>query len=150
MHGKRERQISPFQRRQRGQERQRFISYPANDRGFTLLELMVSVFIISVLMAIAIPNLRGSGEKAQKAACESDQRLIRTALDSYWVENHSYPTGTTDEIVNTLVSDKYLQAKPKEPSGGQFSVIISNDTAQVSCSVHGELGDTDGVSPTTP
>jgi type II secretion system protein G len=113
-----------------------------SERGFTLIEIMVGILILSIIMAITIPNLRGSGEKAQKAACESDQQMIRNALDSYWVENHSYPTGTTDEILKTLVQDKYLQSIPKEPAEGKFIITIVDDNSDpdVTCSVHGELG----------
>jgi prepilin-type N-terminal cleavage/methylation domain-containing protein len=123
-------------------EFRRWVRSLCDSRGFTLIEMMVGILILSILLAIAIPNLRGSGEKAQKAACESDQMLIRNALDSYWVEHHAYPSGTSSEILKQLVQEKFLQTVPQEPTGGDFTITFVNGEPVVSCSKHGELGDT--------
>lgn len=110
--------------------------------GFTLIELLISLFIISVISALAMPHMRGAGERAQETACESNQRLIRQELENYYLSHHAYPTGSSDEILNALVQQKYLQSKPAEPSGGSYQITIAEDgsSATVSCTKHGELG----------
>jgi prepilin-type N-terminal cleavage/methylation domain-containing protein len=121
----------------------KWISLWRNQQGFTLIELAVAVFVISVLIAIALPNLRGAGVKAQKVSCEGNQRLLRAQLENYYLTEKGYPTGTTDQDrIKSMVDLGYLQAAPSCPSGGTYSVTVSADktSVTVSCSMHGVLG----------
>jgi len=61
-------------------------------KGFTLLEVMLVVVILSVLAAIAIPRLAGSSDKAREKADIITAREVKAALDRYEIENGSYPT----------------------------------------------------------
>lgn len=116
-----------------------------NRQGFTLLELTLSLFIISVIVTISMPHLRGIGDRAQKAGCQANQQLIRGALDDYYLLMHQYPTSATP--LQDLVNVKLLQDVPKCPQGGQYTTGTSIDgsTATVTCSVHGIL-----PAPSTP
>jgi prepilin-type N-terminal cleavage/methylation domain-containing protein len=111
--------------------------------GFTLIELLISLFIISVISAIAMPHLRGSGERAQKTSCEANQRLIRAVLEDYYLAEGHYPTGNSSEILAELKNKQYLQSIPVEPAGGTYEITVSPDgtSVKVTCSVHGELGE---------
>lgn len=113
------------------------------EQGFTLIELAVSVFVISVLIAIAMPNLRGAGEKAQKVTCEGNQRLLRGQLENYYLTEKQYPPGTTDaDRLKNMQDLGYLQSLPNCPHGGTYLITVSPDrtSVTVSCTVHGELG----------
>ena len=54
--------------------------------GFTLVEIMVVVGIISLLAAIAIPTLLRAGAKSQATACINNMRQIDTAVQQFSVE----------------------------------------------------------------
>src|SRR5436309_2423824 len=56
-------------------------------RGFTLLELLVVVAIISVLAALLLPVLALAKEKAQKVACLSNLRQVGLAIQCYAADN---------------------------------------------------------------
>jgi type II secretion system protein G len=60
-------------------------------RGFTLVELLVTVAIISLLAAIAFPNFLEAQIRAKTAVAKNDLRTIATALEAYHVDNGSYP-----------------------------------------------------------
>lgn len=109
--------------------------------GFTLIEMVVAVLIVAVMISVITPHLVGAGEQAQKTACEENQRTIRAALAEYELEKGNYPTGTTEEQLNALVSANILASVPQEPSGGNY---VINDTdannVTVSCDVHNQLG----------
>ena len=114
-----------------------------SQRGFTLIELAIAVFVISVLIAISLPHLRGTGEKAQLTTCEGNQRLLRAQLENFYLSEKGYPTGTTDaERLKQMFDLHYLQTAPSCPSGGTYKITVSADktSATVECTVHGALG----------
>jgi len=111
--------------------------------GFTIVELVVSLLIISIIVAISLPHLRAAGMRAQSTACESDQRLLRSALEEYYLTNHNYPPEPDGAgKIADLRTNGYLQTTPNCPAGGQFQITPAPDgsSVKVTCSVHGELG----------
>lgn len=62
-----------------------------NTRAFTLIELLIVVAIIAILAAIAVPNFLEAQTRAKVSRVKSDQRTIATALESYAVDNNTYP-----------------------------------------------------------
>lgn len=73
----------------------------ANRLGFTLIELMISLTIIVIIMAIAIPNYQKAGEKAQLSGCAGNQKIIMAQLESYFLANNNYPTLSADVMTAT-------------------------------------------------
>jgi prepilin-type N-terminal cleavage/methylation domain-containing protein len=114
---------------------------PNQEQGFTLMELVVAVFVISVLIAVTMPHLLGASQRAETTACEENQRTIRAALTEYYLLYHTYPSGNSMQQLQTLVSQQLLESIPKDPGGGNY--VISDADANnvvVSCDVHGILG----------
>lgn len=58
-----------------------------DERGFTLVELMLVVLIIGVLVAIAIPVFNTSRAKAEERTCFSNQRIIESTAQA-WSADH--------------------------------------------------------------
>ena len=65
-----------------------------NPNAFTLIELLVVVAIIGILSGIALPNYLNSLVKAKMAKAQADMNAIRTAIESFHLDNHKYPTWT--------------------------------------------------------
>ena len=61
-------------------------------RGFTLIELLIVIAIISILSMIAIPNFLEAQTRSKNARALADMRTLKTALESYYVDNNQYPT----------------------------------------------------------
>ncbi len=68
-----------------------------DQRGFTLVELMLVVIIVGVLAAMVVPRLAGRTEQAKVARARSDISTIGLALDLYELDMGSYPN-TLDEL----------------------------------------------------
>jgi prepilin-type N-terminal cleavage/methylation domain-containing protein len=60
-------------------------------KGFTLIELLIVVAIIAILAAIAVPNFLEAQIRSKVSRIKADQRSVATALESYYVDNNTYP-----------------------------------------------------------
>lgn len=60
-------------------------------KGFTILEIVIAIGIIGILVGIAFVPVTIARKKARDAVRRSDLRSVRTALESYYQENMSYP-----------------------------------------------------------
>ena len=68
-----------------------------DDRGFTLIELMVVVLIIAILIAIAIPTFLGLRRRAQDRAAQSNLRNGLTAGKAFYTDDETYVGFTAAE-----------------------------------------------------
>lgn len=115
-----------------------------DERGFTLIELMVVVAIIAILASILIPNFVNARAQAQTSACESNLRSIATAMELVFADNQSYlPNATTQagtpfDVVpanftgsNNVV---YMNNTPKDPAATDqtknYQVLVSLQNGQ--------------------
>ncbi len=66
--------------------------------GFTLIELLIVVAIIAILAAIAVPNFLEAQIRSKVARVKADQRSLATALETYFIDNNSYPAWAAESI----------------------------------------------------
>jgi len=66
-------------------------SQPTRRAGFTLVEIMIVVAIITLLAALAIPGFLRARKRAQASRVKDDLRLIEAAVDQYAIETQRQP-----------------------------------------------------------
>ena len=104
-----------------------------NQRGFTLIELMIVVAIIAILAGILIPNFVNARSQAQTAACESNLRSIATAMELYYADNQVYPTATAAAVAPALFTVNgvsYLNNTPRDPAAQSSTATYALTTTQ--------------------
>jgi general secretion pathway protein G len=81
-----------------------------HDAGFTLIELIIVMAIISTLIMIAVPLYISAIKQAREAVLKEDLHVMRAAIDSYTMDKQKAPQSLED-----LITDGYLKAVPEDP-----------------------------------
>ena len=101
----------------------------SNKSGFTLVEIMIVVAIISLLAAIAVPNFVKARESSQQNACINNLRQIDGAAQTWALENNK--TSSDTYILDVLKPYLKLDSAgnlPACPANGTYSpgLCVSN------------------------
>jgi general secretion pathway protein G len=91
--------------------------------GFTMIELMIVLTIISILVSIAIPIANSAILRAKEAVLQSNLHTLRTLIDQYTADKLKAPQSLDD-----LVTAGYLRAIPKDPitNAADWEVVMED------------------------
>ena len=98
----------------------------SNEEGFTIIEIMIVVAILSALAAIAVPNFLKYRRNSQASLCVSNLAAMQTAI-----EQCRFAGKPVDEA-HLFGTGAYIKAKPVCPSGGVY-VLPTDESADVEC-----------------
>src|SRR5450830_25791 len=79
-------------------------------RGFTLVELLIVISLISILAAMGLVQYRNSVVSAKESVLVTDLFRMRDAIDQYYADKGKYPSS-----LDSLVSDGYMRKIPEDP-----------------------------------
>ena len=97
-------------------------------RGYTLVELIVVMAIISVLVSIAVPLYQKSITRTKESLLKNNLFTLRTVIDEYTFDKKKAPQSLDD-----LVSEGYLRAVPLDPITGHdhWRTIMEDSVSMV-------------------
>lgn len=70
------------------------------EKGFTLIELMIVILIIGILVAIAVPVFNAAKRNAQRRTCQANLRTLNGAVQQYHADNDGDPSVVTITTAN--------------------------------------------------
>jgi general secretion pathway protein G len=82
----------------------------ARQRGFTLIEVLIVMVIITILAGISLALYNNSVIRARETVLATNLRDMREAIDQYYADKNQYPAS-----LETLVTDRYIRAVPVDP-----------------------------------
>ncbi len=109
--------------------------YLRNEKGFTIIEMMVVLVIIAVLIGGGIKFYLGYIENAKVTKAKAQISTMQAVLDAYYAENGSYPGGAVAELVSAGI--KAIAANTFEaidPWGGNY--LYDVDTSKKMYVIH--------------
>lgn len=88
-----------------------------NQRGFTLIEMLIVMLIITVLIAIAIPNVTKQSASVDEKGCKAYVHMVQGQVESYRMDFKAVPT------VANLVTEGFLkEGETSCPNGAPISI----------------------------
>ena len=119
-------------------------------RGFTIVELVITVTIIGILLTLAVVNMNGSQVKARDSERKADVEVIALSLESFysnkrdsggtWQATNTYmaisPLTKTSIVANLgEIDPKVLYAPAYDGEGDQTSLVSATNAVQTTAGV---------------
>ena len=95
------------------------------EKGFTLMELLVVIGIIIVIAAAILTVIPGMRQKTQEKATKAFMERLEVALEQYYDDNRSYPSGDITDVKTALQSSdstekQYIEFDDSEVNGSDI------------------------------
>ena len=104
-------------------------------RGFTLIELMIVMAVVTILVSMAVPFYQKSIIRSKETVLRNNLFTMRTVIDEYTMDKGKAPQSLQD-----LVSEGYLRGVPVDPMTGSdqsWKVVMEDASSSVNQSEPG-------------
>jgi competence protein ComGC len=97
-----------------------------NEKGFTLIEMMIVMLVISVLLIITIPNVAKHNSNINNKGCDAYVKMVQAQVQAYEMDKNKVPT------LQELKDENYLKPDAKGcPNGKEISIDTEGNVTAV-------------------
>ena len=93
------------------------------DKGFTLVELLIVIVILGILATVTVFAVRGITDSGQENACAVELRTLDTAIEAFYAQNQQDPAEAAD------LSPQYLKEVPN-PANWDFNIAVGTGSPE--------------------
>ena len=100
-------------------------------RGFTLIELMITIAIVAILLSLAAWSFSGIRDRIRRTSCRENMRVILQA--AHLCQTEMSAIDNKNITVEKLKELGYLRKRPLCPSGGKYWIQNEKEEIRVTC-----------------
>ncbi len=93
-------------------------------KGFTLIELLITMAILGILAAIAIPAYNGYITTAKMSEAQNNLAALRLAEEEYFLENNAYFTGADYTELESYADGLWKRTKGQDTTANFDYVVV--------------------------
>lgn len=95
------------------------------ERGFTLIEMLIVLFVISILMIITIPNITKNQSAIKSKGCEAFVKMVQGQVQAFEIDHNKWPAN-----VDELKDGDYL-TQTSCPNGDEIHIDANGKVTSV-------------------
>ena len=128
-----------------------FKRYLNNEKGFSMIEMMVVLIIIAVLIAGGIRFYLGYIENSKVTKAKAQISTMQAALDAYYAENAEYPNGADAATLESALINAGIKVEKADEGGAKSTLeqtdpwgqnyVYEYDAANKDCKIYTGYGD---------
>jgi len=124
----------------------------ANQKGFSLIEVMVVLLIIGIMASMIAPQILGTQAEAQLKKAAVDVQSLESAMTRYKLSNNTFPTSeqgldalvnepTVDPLPRNYPQGGYITRLPEDPWGNPYQLVSPGELGIVDVFSNGPDGE---------
>lgn len=103
------------------------MSFKSNNKGFTIVELLIVIVVIGILAALVVTTFTGIQQRARNTERQTDIKAIHGQVEAYYAQNGRYPTlDNLNDAAFRSANMKGLDAEAlKDPKGSSSTLVTT-------------------------
>ncbi|MBS4217160.1 prepilin-type N-terminal cleavage/methylation domain-containing protein [Bacillus sp. FJAT-49711] len=95
--------------------------FDQNENGFTLIEMMIVLLVITIILLVALPNVTKQSSSINEKGCEAVVQMLQGQVQAYYMDKKAYP-----DTLDALKEEDYVNEDFKFVCPNGNALLIEN------------------------